>query len=275
MTEDLKPPLADEKKKSRPEGKRVTAPEWWVERESHVLSREYVEFELEVARIIAEKTGLSLKEAGKQFTSYVRASVLYDGGKSFEGTSHSNELADRLYAQLKRLNRTDNGEYHPTGSDQYGCFNFEYVPEWKMVRIHFDNRERDDEGPLTEGKIAHRLTELHDLFAAIKRKHPEVDTVVGGSWLYNLEAYKRLFPESYLKTPEADLSPRSLTVGYGVYGQFLDDHLEVKRDLTKWFITSLKSLEHVDAESVQSILPYKLLRVEGPIADFYEKYGVS
>jgi len=275
MSEDPKPYSPIEKKRSSRRERVVAVPEWWRERPAHALSKEYMGFELEVARVIAQKTGLSLTEAGKQFTSYIRASVLYDGGKVFEGTSDSTEIVGRLHRNLSRLNRTDGGEYHPRESNQYGCFSYEYVPTLKMVRIHFQNRESDEEGPLTSEKIERRQKELHDLFTAVKRNHPEVDTVVGGSWLYNLEAYRRLFPESYLSAPEGDPSTRSLTIGYGVYGQFLDDQLELKRDLAKWFLTSLKSLDHIDVESVQSVLPYKLLRVEGPVEDFYEKYGVS
>ena len=45
-----------------------------------------------------------------------------------------------------------------------------------------------------------RKSELLEMFRHIQANHPDVETVRGGSWLYNIPAYLRLFPPNYVKT---------------------------------------------------------------------------
>jgi hypothetical protein len=44
------------------------------------------------------------------------------------------------------------------------------------------------------------MRELRALFTDLRRQHPEAETVQGGSWLYNLPAYRALFPPEYVAT---------------------------------------------------------------------------
>ena len=63
-------------------------------------------------------------------------------------------------------------------------------------QIHFSNRDSaDDVGPLSRAKTPRRLAELKTMFGFIRETWPEAISVQGGSWLYNLEAYRlRLLP---------------------------------------------------------------------------------
>lgn len=94
--------------------------------------------------------------------------------------------------------------------------------------------------------------------------------MVGGSWLYNIEAYRRLFPPAFLATaaPE-EPEPQFIAL----WGQFLDHRQQVKPDLASQFRaefsrqTTLSGLLHS--------FPYPVLRLECPLRVFYEHFGVG
>ena len=83
----------------------------------------------------------------------------------------------------------------------FGCFS--YVYPWrgtKKLRLHFENRETSEYGALSKARMTRRKSELTEMFRYIQAEHPDVETVRGGSWLYNISAYLRLFPPDYVKT---------------------------------------------------------------------------
>ena len=96
----------------------------------------------------------------------------------------------------------------------------------KKLRLHFENRETSNHGTLSKERMATRKSELSAMFRYIQANHPDVETVRGGSWLYNIPAYLRLFPPDYVKTAEP--------VGYettfwALWGQFVDRHGSVRQ----------------------------------------------
>ena len=68
----------------------------------------------------------------------------------------------------------------------------------EIVRLHFYNR--DPLGPLSRARSGERRRELADMFAYIKKRFPHVTQVEGRSWLYGTEAYRRFFPEEYVRS---------------------------------------------------------------------------
>jgi len=86
----------------------------------------------------------------------------------------------------------------PAARLRFGCFGCDPPNDEGAVQIHFTNVENDpDIGPLDRRRQAPRRAELQAMFAAIRESYPNANSVIGGSWLYNLEAYRRLFPPVY------------------------------------------------------------------------------
>jgi hypothetical protein len=138
------------------------------------------------------------------------------------------------------------------------------------VRIHFDNVEPDEEtGPLARTRIEARRAELVAMFGFVRERHPEAKSVYGGSWLYNLEAYRRLFPSAYgdsRRPPE-----RARLSGTSSWGQFLDRRGGLKADLAARLIAGLDTL---DLQAPWRAFPLPTLATEAPIETFYAFYGV-
>jgi hypothetical protein len=107
------------------------------------------------------------------------------------------------------------------------------------------------------------------MFAAIRQSHREAKTIQGGSWLYNLEAYRRLFPTAYSasRTPPAFARLR----GTSSWGQFLDHREAIKSDLRAAFLVNI---ETIDIAAPWRAFPLPVLSVSAPIGLFYELYGV-
>jgi len=86
------------------------------------------------------------------------------------------------------------------------------------VRLHFSHQDRFGLGPLSSERIAVRLAELRAKFDHIHETLPEAQQVRGGSWLYNREAYTRLFPPSFGASAEVDQPHCQFR---GLWGQLL------------------------------------------------------
>ena len=160
-------------------------------------------------------------------------------------------------------------EKKPEKELRFGCFSFELQDERGAVRIHFGNREEGGIGPLSRARMAERQRELHDMFAHIRAVHPEASRVRGGSWLYRVEAYRRLFPPDYVKScaPAHGLMRFD---GTSSWGQFLDRQGGVKPDLRDIFLRNLPSL---DPKSAEDVFPLPAMRAEAPVGLFFDFYG--
>jgi hypothetical protein len=152
-----------------------------------------------------------------------------------------------------------------------GCFR---VDLWDrgQLRLHFENADPAGCGPLARARLQARRAELAELFASVQRHLPEARTVVGGSWLYNLDAYRRLFPPDYLATAYPSTSEAELRY-LSLWGQFLDHEGDVKAHLAEPFLARLRAADLKGIAAVQACLPFQVLRLEAPVTCFHRHFG--
>jgi hypothetical protein len=146
---------------------------------------------------------------------------------------------------------------------EFGCFSF---AEWAggRIRIHFRYNDPLGAGPLSLERINARQGELKAMFRYIRQHVAAPITVVGGSWLYAIEAYRRLFPLAFLtNATDREVEPQFLVQ----WGQFLDHHNQVKPDLARRFLENLEL--QTSLEGVLACFPYPVLHLECPIGEFY------
>lgn len=139
------------------------------------------------------------------------------------------------------------------------------------VRIHFRNRfNRDAVGPLHASNTAQRRAELTEMFGFVAERWPEAKTVAGSSWLYNTQAYRRLFPADYAASRTPLLGPRP-THGLSTWGQFLDFRGALKPAIAEAFFQNLDTL---DADQPWLSFPYNVLTTTAPFGAFRREYGL-
>ena len=150
----------------------------------------------------------------------------------------------------------------------FGCFVYARLGD-DRIRLHFHNAEPQGHSPLALERVGQRLADLAALFRHVKRTARQPLRVVGASWLYNLAAYRRLFPPSYVETARV-MGRRFQSMP--LWGQFLDRSGAVKEGVARPFLESLarrSSLEELD-----QCFPFQVLRVEAPAHEFYDFYRI-
>jgi hypothetical protein len=150
----------------------------------------------------------------------------------------------------------------------FGCFSYAWL-NGDRIRLHFRNAETDGYSPLAIDRLDRRLADLTALFEHVKRTLPQPLQVAGASWLYNLDAYRRLFPVSYLATARV--------IGHRfqhmpLWGQFLDRHGEIKEGMTRQLLERLEGQSNLDG--LDQCFPLQVLAAEASVTAFYEFYGI-
>jgi hypothetical protein len=150
----------------------------------------------------------------------------------------------------------------------FGCFAYAR-PTDERIRLHFQNAETADRSPLAIDRVGERRAELAALFAHVKRTVRQPLQVRGVSWLYNLEAYRRLFPISYLAT--AHVAARRFQ-HLPLWGQFVDRRGALKEQAMRQFLARLERESSLDG--LAQCFPLQPLAVDAPVQVFYESYGL-
>lgn len=150
-----------------------------------------------------------------------------------------------------------------------GCFSYARVGD-DRIRLHFLNVETDEHSPLGRDRVEQRLADLSALFEHVKRTQRAPLRVLGMSWLYNLEAYRRLFPSSYTASARVAEAPRFRNMP--LWGQFLDRHGQVKGSPARQFLERLERQPSLDGLS--RCFPLPVLTAGAPVDEFYDFYGI-
>jgi len=183
---------------------------------------------------------------------------------------NNNESADIVAYDLYIKN---NGS-SDVGKKYFGCFRYDFIPQKGnkkgTIKLHFKNRDSSRYGPLTKERQDARFGDLKSMFTWIKKTHPDAEIVEGGSWLYNLESYRRLFPKIFtadMKVEEVPF-PRSS----GIWGQFLTSDSQVNDRMQQDFL--VKANCATDVYELLQCFEFKILFPTAGIENFYDHYGI-
>ena len=185
--------------------------------------REYFALNLSFARRAAEVSGVSLAEALLRYTQLYLA---FELGRDFNSdhpfwqeylaglplATDVDEYTRQVYCRALSERPRQPPEF------AFGCFTYA-VWTGSRVRLHFFNNQ-PGLSPLRHELISERTAELKALFAHVRANLPQAASVVGGSWLYNIEAYQRLFPPEFTRSAVLEDPPEPQFLA--LWGQFLD-----------------------------------------------------
>ena len=183
------------------------------------------------------------------------------------GLDQADDLVEWTYQiYLRQLPPDDTTQ---TASDRtFGCFSYGVWAEGQ-IRLHFHNDDPPGFGPLSKARMPNRLHELRQLFAHVQTHVKNPTSVVGGSWLYNLNAYRRLFPPAFLATASVGDDDWQFLA---LWGQFVDRNGDVKHEMSEPFLKCLDAQTTLDG--VKRCFLYQVLRLECPVEPFYELYQI-
>lgn len=235
-------------------------------------SKEVFDLQIHFAKAVSALTDMRIEQALLDYTNiYIRFGLgrAFDKGDATwryyaDGLTHAADIGDWTYRFY--LKRIEADQTHPVAT--FGCFSY-VMQDARLARIHFQNTDPSTVSPLSIERLPVRLAELRSLFDHIGRNQQEAICVAGTSWLYNLPAYQRCFPEKYVSSAKiAESRFRNMSL----WGQFLDRRGFVRGGIAEGFIRGLSNIKNIN--DLASSFPLQALAVEAPIEQFYHFYRV-
>lgn len=238
-----------------------------------IYPKAFFDLQLRFADRVASLAGLPPARALLEYTNlYIRFGVGHDFDPAhptwqayLAGLRDTNDPREWTYAFYQR--RPDAMAASSVVAT-FGCFAYAR-PTRERIRLHFQNAETDGRSPLAIDRVTERRAELAALFAHVKRTQRLPLQVRGVSWLYNLDAYRRLFPVSYLAT--AQVAARRFQ-HMPLWGQFVDRDGAMKERPTRQLLERLERQSSLDG--LEQCFPLQPLAVDAPVQTFYEFYGL-
>jgi len=236
---------------------------------------DYFDLQLRLAALMAERKGMALRQAMDLYTNLRRRFGLFEeDAPAWQNFLDDIEAAatgaERLALTMARFHAAPKIA-QPPNQVPFGCFACEPPNGEGVLRIHFTNREMGIEpGPLSVARMDHRLAELREMFGFIRHEFHAAMRVLGGSWLYNLDAYRRLFPPEYGASRRPTHAPVRLG-GTSTWGQMVDHRGFVRPETRSVFLANLEAL---DVDRPWLLFPLRAMAATAPIEAFFDFYGV-
>jgi len=238
-----------------------------------IYRKAFFDLQLEFAAAVATDTRLPLARAVREYTNVC---IRFGLGHAFD-PAHPAWCAYTAGLDVA----DDPGEwtyrfYLGRGPDAgppnvvatFGCFAYASTGPGR-IRLHFANADDRGRSPLAAEAQAQRREELAALFEHIRRMTSAPPAIIGASWLYNLEAYRRLFPPSYLATAQV---LRGRFQRMPLWGQFVDRDGGVRERPAAEFRARLARRSRMDG--LDACFPLPVLGLEAPADAFYEFHGI-
>jgi hypothetical protein len=237
-----------------------------------IYAKAFFDLQLAFAQKVTTLSGRPLPHVLLEYTNLYRRFGL---GRDFDAAHPTWQQYVAGLRDAKDIGEWTYGFYVARGGEPsgppvvaaFGCFSYGRLDDGR-IRLHFTNAEANGDSPLARERVGRRLAELTTLFEHVKRSADQPLRVVGASWLYNLEAYRRLFPPTYLATGRV-LPGRFRHMP--LWGQFLDRRGAVKEQLTRPFLDALERQSNLD--DLERCFLFRVLAVQAPVQAFYHFYG--
>jgi hypothetical protein len=193
------------------------------------LSEAYFDLQLRFAERFSALTGVPLAEAISRCTNLRRRFGLWGpaGDRAWAGFLGEVQSCAQ-HRDLLRLTLDAQDAAPRVSPSPFGCFSYDPGGADKPLRLHFmPDLHHKHSSPLADTSMHERHAELRALFAEVRQQHPEVQQVRGLSWLYHVQAYKRLFPPAYAASLVPAGGPLHMN-GSSTWGQVLNYRHELK-----------------------------------------------
>ena len=236
-----------------------------------VYGRAFFDLQLAFAEAVAERLGELLEAVLLKRTNLYRRFGLgrgLDAGhpewqRYLEGLRDASDpraWTFRFYSMQQGESGAVRGEV------RFGCFSYGLL-EGGRARLHFENVEPNG-SPLAASRVEARRAELRDLASHLVRRCGPDTPVVGASWLYNLPAYRRLFPPAYVEDPRP---LREALHSMALWGQLVDRLGSVRERDARALLAAVAGLKEPDG--LVDCFPLPALTVTAPVREFQSFYA--
>lgn len=237
-------------------------------------ARSFFDFQLRFAQRLATQLHLPLADVLYQYTTFTKSFGEDDWPQYIAGLAQSHDPVEWTYQwYLPRCDPEpgpDDQSYD--GHGLFGCFYYTLREAGTVIRPHLIKNDLPGMRPLSRERFAIRREELRRMFAHIHDHEPQAKAVRGNSWLYNLDAYRRLYPPAYttnMATSEDDDEFQFLAL----WGQCFDRDWQPKPDVAQELLRRVEAL--TDLAGLRLCFPYQIRQPECAVAEFYTYFDIS
>jgi len=235
------------------------------------MLEDYYSLQLRFAAHYAAKAAVPLGIAIERCTNLRRRLGLWEGDGAVRWDHFLAQIqgfSGDLPAQLALCAEYQQPVANAKIERSHGCFSYDPPDASGTLRIHFLPPKGIGSSPLASTNVAERLAELGEMFSHVRRFEPKATSVRGVSWLYNLPAYKRLFPLAYSASAKQAQFQLHLN-GTSTWGQVLTWRQEVKPTVRDQLMADLNNM---DVEAPWRVFPLKAMVAMGQIELFYDMF---
>lgn len=259
--------------------------------ESDKNAREHLDFRLQFAEAVSQRTKMSISETLFRYTDMFlrlnlgsraeRSRTSYAWNDYLSGIdkarSHEAALAWTVEFYKKRQALKSSEEVKRFGP-------FRYDVENEVLDIHFGSMDwsgNNNVNKQLETELFGGLRKyMKELLLDVKANHPEVTEVMGGSWLYGrlmrspnfLPSLKEIFPPEFLESTKNNIH----MVGGGRWGQFNERDGSVNQRRKIKLLENVRKLGPTSShEEVLDVFPEKPIMLSADIGTFYRFYGIE
>lgn len=237
------------------------------------------EVQLRLARRMAELTGAPLGEMVLRHTNLHRrfglgrisAGVAPAWAPFAEALERAADLSEQVAIVQATFVAAQPETYPGPGRTGFGCFACDDAASADgAVHIHFRNADTCEAGgPLSAAKLARRKAEMAALVAHVRVRLPQASHIRGRSWLYNLEAYRRVFPPDYGASRRSVGDEPVRLDGNSLWGQLIGSDEGVRPGVRDAVVSALPGL---DPSAPWKVFPLSVLATRAPLESFEAFY---
>jgi hypothetical protein len=242
-------------------------------RSKMVFAKEFLDLQVTFAEKVRLLCAIPFDHALFEYTNlYVRFGL----GRDFDpehdcwrayvaGVATAGNVRDWTY--LFYLNNAE-ANTRPAVVGTFGAFSYALSADG-IVRLHFLSSESRGRSPIGKERDSERLADLATLSAHMRTTASAAAAVVGASWLYNIDAYRRLFPPVYAESRRV-LHGRFRSMS--LWGQFLNHRGQLNASMAQAFLLALSRCTR--PEHIEQCFPFQVLTTRTSVDEFFEFYGV-
>ncbi len=240
-------------------------------------SRAFFGLQLSFVERLIEHFSLDLADTLQQYTTFTRGIATEHWGEYLAGFQTATDRTEWAYQWdlAQRAPGPQPNDNQLYGRALFGCFHYSIHndPRGKatIIRPHFIKNDRTGLRALGQERLAVRQAEVRRMFVHVHEHVPEARMVRGHSWLYNLAAYRRIYPPIYTTTMPAVLDDEFQYLS--LWGQCFDRHWQPKQAVTHELLRRLDSLD--DLADLRFCFPYQVRLPRCKIGDVYTFLGIA
>lgn len=239
--------------------------------------RAFFALQLTFVQRLVDRFAIEPAVALQQYTTFTRGIAVAQWELYLAGLQAATDATEWAYHWdlIQRAPGPQPGDRTLYGRALFGCFHYSVHKDRQgnatVIRPHFIKNDGGAGGALRHERLAVRRAEVRRMFVHIQAHVPMAATLVGHSWLYNLAAYRRVYPAAFTRALPAVHQDEFHSLS--LWGQCFDRHWQPKAAVADELLRRLATLD--DLAQLRFCFPYQVRRPRCRLSTIYQDLEIA